>query len=152
MVTSEKVELGLIFLATGIVWAAAPLLPSTLTVGKMLFFLTLLVFVQSLVRDLYRLAASRRMAASEKVEMQCMCLETTLGVTTLLLAVVLMACGIGRPLVWTRWEMTELTLVAMVGCFLIKDLVLEWNPWRIRYDKNHINIIVRWRKPKESDV
>jgi hypothetical protein len=37
-------------------------------------------------------------------------------------------------------------VVAMTCGFLLKDLVFEWSPWKIYREKDHAQVIFRWRK------
>lgn len=44
-----------------------------------------------------------------------------------------------------NWVWSVLVMLIMGLGFVIKDYVLEWSPWRIRRDKDHMNIVFTWR-------
>jgi len=37
--------------------------------------------------------------------------------------------------------------VVLLSGFLIKDYVIEWNPWKLSKEKDHMNIIFSLKKP-----
>ena len=53
--------------------------------------------------------------------------------------------GLGQPVAMTPSRWARCVVGATLAGFLLKDLVFGWNPWLIRREKDHPNIIVRWR-------
>jgi hypothetical protein len=44
-----------------------------------------------------------------------------------------------------RWEFFFAVAGTMVLGFLIKDFVISWKPPGVRREKDHLNLIVRWK-------
>jgi len=75
-----------------------------------------------------------------------MCIESTVGATGVVMGAILSGAGIGQPVSMTEWTWSVLVVLVLSGGFLMKDYVLEWSPWRIRRDKDHMNIVFTWKK------
>ena len=45
-----------------------------------------------------------------------------------------------------RWVWSLLAASVMILGFVMKDFVLEWSPFRLRRDKDHLNIVVAWKR------
>ena len=113
---AEKIELGLVALATGVLAAIAGRLPSSLELGSLLAVAALALLGQGLVRDLWLLTKQRRAVGTAPVEeARCMCLESTVGLGGVVAGVVLAAVHAGghvpapvqsgqRPARWTAFE------------------------------------------------
>lgn len=147
MTSAEKAELTLIPLASLACFLAAPILPGRIALGSLLLVVFVLLLSQGLLRDLWLLAHNRRGAPSGAARtLSCMCVESVVGATGVLAGIVVLGAGIGRPIDIgaAGWALAVFAVTA-TG-FAIKDLVFEWNPWSIRRDKDHLNIIVRWKK------
>ena len=146
MTPTEKTELSLIPLLAGLTWLAAPLLPHQISVGTALVWASAMVLLQGLVRDLWLLAKARRAARVDVPrKARCMCVESTVGVTGIVAGIVLLGAGIDRTFIVSRrgWG---LAVVAVLGVgFELKDYVFEWRPFRLRRDKDHLNIVFSWR-------
>lgn len=79
-----------------------------------------------------------------------MCVESGLGASGIIAGICFMSIGVRtvivvEPVGWSFGAM------AVMGCgFLVKDLVFEWAPWKIRREKDHLNVMFRW-KGKEGE-
>ncbi len=143
---AEKIELGLIA-ATGVgVFVFTPARPAQIELGNFMLYCSALLLLQGLLRDIWLLIKGRKAArtGSSRVA-RCMCAESTVGITGLVVGAVSVGLGWGKPIVMTAWmSSAQVVLVLMTG-FLIKDYVLELRPWRIRRDRDHLNVLVQWR-------
>jgi hypothetical protein len=143
----EKFELALIPVASLAFYLVAPLLPKQIALGSLLLFAFAMLLAQSLLRDLWLLTGMRLDASDEPgTEAQCMCVESAVGATGVLAGMVVLGAGIGHPVAMPAWAWVLCVLAAGLTSYCIKDFVFEWNPWSIRREKNHVNIIVRWKK------
>ncbi len=147
MSPAEKCELALVPLLAATAWLLAPLLPTGLSLGHLFLVCSVLLLLQSLVRDLWLLASMRlhgKPVAGQKIP--CMCVESTVGFAGVVTGLTLLAVGLPQTVPIDRWGWCGLILSVTAIGFLLRDLVFEWNPWRIRFDKNHMNIIFTWKK------
>jgi hypothetical protein len=147
MNVAEMVELVLIpVIAAGFWWFAAAL-PDHLGLGRLLLSSSALLLFQSLLRDIWLLAKARRRARSGAPRVaRCMCIESIVGMSGIVIGVMVFASGIGISLTMQRWSWSLFAAIVLATGFLMKDYVLEVKPWRLRRDKDHVNIIVKWRK------
>lgn len=142
----DKLELCAIIILTGIVWFAANSLPFHLGLGNIILLLSALLLLQSLIRDLSLLFNQRKKPkTTPAIISRCMCVESTVGITGILLGIALIALPISSTIVMsqTRWALSF--FVVTTAGFLIKDFVFMWNPWQIRREKDHMNIIFSWK-------
>ena len=142
----ERVELALIPIMGLAIWFLTPVLPDALAVGRLFLYGSALVLFQSLVRDLWLL--SRRDGGEPVVgkAVRCICVESAVGATGVVVGCVLVGVGISRSVAMSDWSWPVLVVMILSAGFLMKDFVFEWNPWRIRRDKDHINIVFTWKK------
>ncbi len=127
---------------------AAPLLPSETSIGHLLLTLSALLLLQSLIRDLFILARTKRAAqAGARAPMRCLCMESAVGITGVLAGAVVIGFGIGTPAPMSGWSWALAVLLALGVGFAIKDFVLQTKPWGIVRDKDHVNIVVSWKQP-----
>ena len=146
MTTPEKVELALIPVFGAGLWLMAPELPKKLGVGDLLLGTSVLLLLQSLIRDLWLLTREKRAAQlSPRRKARCMCVESTVGATGVIVAIVLLGSGIDRSVVMNDWMWSPLAMVILGIGFVIKDYVLEWGPLRVRRDRDHVNIVFTWK-------
>lgn len=148
MNTLEKIELGLIPLTGFLAYAAAPLLPEAPSLGHLMLILSALLLLQSLLRDLAILARRRsaEIAAGPMRTMRCMCVESTVGMTGIVVGAGLFGFGFGGDLAMSPAAWAVAALLTLVLGFAIKDFVLRTTPWRIVRDPDHVNIVVSWRQ------
>ena len=144
----EKAELMLIGFVVVLIGFIHATLPSSMPISYLVLYGSALLLLQSLLRDLWYLFQSRHKKSIEsKVTIQGMCLESTIGGFGIVLAVILSLTGLTIKVMMLGWLWLVLVAGVLVLGFLIKDLVIEWSPCRIRRDKNHMNIVFSWRKP-----
>ena len=144
----EKTELMLIGFVVVLVGFIQAALPSSMPISYLVLYGSALLLLQSLLRDLWYLFHSRnKELTGSKITIQGMCLESTVGGFGIVLGVVLSLTGLTIKVMMLGWLWLVLVAGVLVLGFLIKDLVIEWSPCRIRRDKNHMNIVFSWRKP-----
>ena len=147
MTKLEKTELAMIPLSGIFVFLISSSLPSQLSVGNALLLFSALLLLQSLIRDLSILFLSEKNAASATPKvMRCLCVESAIGMTGVLLGAGILGLGITQQIQMDKlaWGISVTCLVG-VG-FAIKDFVVQANPWRIFRDKDHLNVVFSWRK------
>ncbi len=153
MTIPEKVELISIPIFGIGIWLVATLftleLPSELNVGNLALMLSSLLLLQGLVRDLFILARAKRMSHTTENKVtrvaRCMCMESTLGIIGILLGIGIFCIGINQSVQMANWAWGGWVMLTMSVGFAIKDLVIETNPWRIVRDKDHMNIVFKWK-------
>ncbi len=146
MTTLEKIEIALIPIFGIGFWLIAPALPSQLGAGALLLSLSALMLLQSLIRDLFLLANVKRMSQPIKYRAaRCMCLESTVGMTGIFIGAGVLGLGVEQLVVIENWEWGALAILIMLAGFTIKDFVIESRPWQIIRDKNHVNILFKWK-------
>ena len=146
MTVAEKVELALIPLVGVAIWNYPGPLPGIVGVGSLLLTASVLLLVQGLVRDLWLLLKRRRQSrAGARREALCMCVESTVGVTGVVAGLILAGTAVDATLhvSQSRWGILA-SMVLAIG-FAIKDFVFEWRPFRIRRDKDHVNLVFSWK-------
>lgn len=143
---SEKVELGVILALSLGCWLTPSPLPNRVDLGYLLLSFSVLFLVQGLVRDVWLLSRSKRAPLTGRQERAgCVCAESSVGAAGGLSGATLVCAGISRPIMMEKWMWGLCAFGVMGTGFLIKDYILEWNPWRIRRDKDHINIVFTFR-------
>ena len=146
MTGAERIELAIIpIIGLGIFYLAA-VFPDDIPAGRLFLAMSALILFQSLLRDLWLLSRQRSDEQTHGVSAQCMCIESTVGMTGILIGAVILGAGIGEPVSMGDWSWSILVMAILSCGFLMKDFVFEWNPWRIRRDKNHLNIVFTWKK------
>ncbi len=141
----ETIELTLITLAILSFTSLSDRLPHTVNLGQLIVFLALTLLLHGFLRDLYLLYKQKTQSKSEPpVEMRCMCLESTIGLTFILIGV---ACAI----LFSRWQVilkpylwSLFFAVVLIFGFLTKEMIITWNPFSIRKEKDHANIIFKF--------
>lgn len=144
MKTREKVELGLIPLAVAAVGAAGRFLPARLGSGELLTIACLAWLVQGGVRDLWLLYLMKSRPAAPRRKLACMCLESSAGLTGLVLGVVLALSGVGGEIALNSARWTMLAAGVLTLGFLAKDFVISWRPLGLRRDPEHHTIVFTW--------
>lgn len=146
MTKLERAELVVISGVGFLALFAAQLLPGEIGFGKLLIWCSGLLLFQSLVRDLVILAIRRNTKNElEQREEPLMCLESTVGVVGIIVGSGVLFSGVdlSLPLPGERWMLIVL-FVLWLG-FWLKDYVFSWKSWRIKKEKDHLNILVRWK-------
>lgn len=146
MTTAEKVELTLIPLAGIAIWSMGERLPTSIGIGSLLLASSVLLLFQGLVRDLWLLSKQNRETQSgARQEAMCMCVESTVGVMGVTAGLIILGSAIDWRMPMSPWTWTGLAVAVSTIGFAIKDFFFEWRPFRIRRDKDHVNIVFSWK-------
>ena len=146
MTTAEKIELVLIPILGLSIWLMATELPASVSVGTLLLGASVILLLQSLIRDLWLLAKQKRATLLiPRREGRCMCVESTVGFTGVAVGLVVLGSGIDWSVSMEGWNWCFLVVLVMAIGFAIKDYLFEWSPFRIRRDKDHVNIVFTWK-------
>lgn len=129
---------------TTLVWSY---LPVEVSISQLILACAVLVLAQSLVRDITVLL--RRRASKPGSPMRaanCICIESTLGVAGVVIGLVA-PWNLGYATVSVSRISFSLSVVGTLAFGLaIKDWVIAWNPLALRREKDHLNVIVRWKR------
>jgi hypothetical protein len=142
----EQLELGVIAAAVTATALLGRFLPAELKMGELLTVACVGWLLQGGLRDtwfLYALKSGRTKPAPRKLA--CMCLESSAGLTGVLLGVVLALCGIGPSVALNPLRWSVVAAIVLLGGFTLKDFVITWRPWGIRRERDHHSIIFSWR-------
>ncbi|MFW5431226.1 MAG: hypothetical protein ACKE5M_03520 [Methylophilaceae bacterium] len=139
----EKTELTLILILSICTCLLSFMLPSQVAIGNLILAASALLLLQSLLRDLFLIARMKRSSKQYK-ELRCMCLESTIGMTGIIIGAGVVGIGIDQLVAINRYTWVVLIVFIMVMSFLIKDFVIQSSPWCISQDKDHLNILVKW--------
>lgn len=151
MTTATRNEAIGLVIAVGLVAWLAPQLPASLELGELIAGAALTLLVQGGIRDVISLIRQRRHVspanAAPPHEAHCMCLESTVGLSGILIGVLLTALLANGPRIalapWF-WPVA-VALIGLIGLG-IRDLVIQWKPRvRLLRVKDHGSIIVRFR-------
>ena len=142
----EKTELALIPVAVGLVALSANALPTRLGTGSLLVIACLAWLVQGGIRDLWILYWMKaRPSAAPRRRLACMCLESSAGMTGIVVGIGLALTGIGGEIALTPARWALLAAVVFAVGFLLKDYVISWRPPGLRRDPEHHSIVFTWR-------
>jgi len=145
----EKVELVVIGLILLLTILLQRLLPFEIRVSSLMLFAASLLLIQSLCRDVgYLIAKRNKDRLAEVKHLQCMCLESTVGIIGVIIGLLLFATHLGGYVLMNNTYWLILMAMVLITGFLIKDYVFEWNPWKIYKEKDHLNIVFSWKKTK----
>lgn len=144
MTRAEKIEIAVIAALAAASWFAWPQSLNPLPWWKIVLGLSALLLAQGLIRDI-AILLRRRSHASISKTMQCFCLESTVGAGGVIAGIVLAGFAGTNQVTVTRWTFLFTVTATLAIGFLIKDLVITWNPIGLRREKNHLNILVRWK-------
>ena len=75
-----------------------------------------------------------------------MCVESTVGVTGVVAGLVVLGSAADSTLVLSAMLWSISTAAVLLIGFAIKDFVFEWRPFRIRRDKDHVNLVFSWKR------
>jgi uncharacterized membrane protein YdfJ with MMPL/SSD domain len=150
MTRAEWIEVVAIGSGAAFAWLAWPHISFPMPLWQIVLGLSALLLAQSLVRDVAILLRRQRAETGQpRKEAQCFCLESTVGTTGVLTAALLVFLGSATKVTLSRWEFFLAVAGILLLGLLIKDLVISWNPFAVRCEKDHLNLIVRW-KPKSK--
>lgn len=126
--------------------AGAGYFPAELELGSFLALGALALLGQGLLRDLWLLSKQRKAGGeAHQEEARCMCMESTVGLGGVLTGVLLTALAVPFAIRMAGWAWPLLGGLVWGSGFGVKDVVIQWAPWKIRRVKNHGSILVRWR-------
>jgi hypothetical protein len=146
MTRAEWIEILLIGILTPMSWVAWPYFPSPTPIWQIVLGVSTLLLLQSLLRDVAILLRTRRSALNEpRKEAQCFCLESTVGLTGVIVGAALVGLGSSTDVAISRWDFFLAVAGTMALSFIVKDLVISWQPLGVRREKDHLNLIVRWK-------
>jgi hypothetical protein len=148
MTRAEWIEVLVIVVLAPASWIAWPYFAPTMPLWQLALSLSALLLAHSLVRDtavLLRSRMSESKSTGHRQEAHCFCLESTIGATGVVVGIVLAALGLSIQVAIGRWYFVLGVAGTMVFAFAVKDLVISWNPLGLRREKDHLNLIVRWR-------
>lgn len=147
MSPAEKFELAAIPAVTAAVAGLAPKAGVKLELGELVAGAALLILVQGFLRDLWLLREAKRQAATTPPRAAaCMCVESAVGLTGVVAGIALVGCGLDFRMGLSAFGLPLTTAAVMIAGFLAKDFVFEWSPWKIYREKDHAQVIFRWRK------
>ena len=147
MTPAEKFEIAsipLIGIASGFIpgW-----LPADISIGVLLLGASVLLLAQGLIRDLWLISRSKQHSHDgTRQQALCMCVESTVGVTGVVAGLVILGSTIDSTLSASPLLISLLAIGILVFGFSVKDLILEFRPFRIRRDKDHLNIVFSWKR------
>ncbi len=144
MKTREKIELGLIPVVVAAAGFAARWLPAQLGTGPLLVIACLAWLVQGGLRDLWLLYLLKSQPVKTPRRLACMCLESSVGLTGVVVGVVLALCNLGGQVALSPARWMLLAAVVFTVGFLAKDLVISWRPLGVRRDPDHHSIVFTW--------
>ncbi len=146
MTRAEWIEILLIGILAPMSWVAWPYFPSPTPIWQIVLGVSTLLLLQSLLRDVAILLRTRRSALNEpRKEAQCFCLESTVGLTGVIVGAALVGLGSSTDVAISRWDFFLAVAGTMALSFIVKDLVISWQPLGVRREKDHLNLIVRWK-------
>lgn len=145
MTDSEKVEVFIIALVCLIPFIIG--LPEYVSIANLVLWSAALLLLQSLVRDLSILWQRKRI--TEQVETQvreaaCFCAESTIGIIGVVVGCALIFTQVGGGASMAALSWSALALIVLSVGYVLKSYVLQWNPWKIVKDPDHLNIVVKW--------
>lgn len=140
----EKIELGLIPVVVAGVGLAGRWLPASLGTGSLVVLACLMWLVQGGLRDLWLLYLLKSQPAPAPRRLACMCLESSVGLTGVVVGVILALCHLGGSVALSPARWMLLTAAVLTLGFLAKDLVISWRPLGVRRDPEHHSIVFTW--------
>ena len=145
--SAERVELGAILVLPLFTFYLAPKSGVSLELSELVAGAALLVLLQGFCRDLWLLRQARRSTSTTpEKHVRCMCVESAIGLTGVIAGICLVGAGLTHPVHLSAGALTGGVAAAMTFGFLLKDLVFEWSPWKIYREKDHAQVIFRWKK------
>ena len=143
---NSKLEPNLIVGAMVVTGFVASKLPSELTLGRLVLWLSVLFLVHTLVRDLYLyIRLKNQSQPADRRYAQCFCVESGVGILVLILGLALLTANVGGSVTMTPVSWFFVITICLWLNFWMKDFVFSWNPWRVYRDPDHLNIVPRFR-------
>ena len=147
MSSRDRAELGMAFIVAAVVWLAGPARIAPLRTSYVVLGVGALLLLQSLLRDLWILWRRRATAAAGEPQAgRYFCVESAVGLLAVVCGALLLTSRMDSFINLDRRLLSTLVLAALCIGFLIKDWVIQANPWRIVREQDHLNLVVRWRR------
>ena len=147
MTSAEKIELAMIPVLSGLIASLADHLPQVVDLGNLVLTASGLLLFQGLIRDLWLLAKAKREPKPDAIQKtRCICLESTVGMSGIVIGLVLLGAGLDWPIIMANWSWCLLVALTTIIGFAMKDYVVEWMPFRLRKDADHMNIVFTWKR------
>lgn len=144
---AEKIELGAIPLVVTLTAWLTPRFAAKIEIGELIAGAALLILVQGFFRDLWLLYRARQQQPdAPSRSARCMCVESAMGMTGLVVGIGLVGFGLNHPVSISPSALAGVVAATMTTGFLLKDFVFEWSPWKIYREKNHAQVIFQWGK------
>ena len=145
MTRASSFELFSIFLVGLLCYLVNFTWPDSISIGRFVLSMALIFLIQTLLRDLWILSRQRSGTGGKSTRaISAFCVESAVGLSAvavgcgLLFAPLPTTLNLGNP----GWSIS--ILLTMLLCFVLRDFVFQWNPWRVYKDPGHVNIVVRW--------
>jgi hypothetical protein len=143
---AESIEILVIGIVTLLSWIVWPYYSAPIPVWQIVLNASILFLMQSLVRDVAILLRHQHSTSNEPPqEVQCFCLESSVGVCGVIIGALLAGFTSSKWITISRWEFVLGIAAVMVLGFISKDWVISWNPIGLRREKDHLNLIIRWK-------
>ncbi len=143
----EKAEIAFILVMVSlVVWSSFfGLLPAKIRISSLILILSNIILVQSLLRDLILVTRSKKNKKQLKPE-RCICLESTIGLSGVVIGgfVMIFLASYNSLLVMSPLKWSVMSALGLISCYMMKDWVLTWSPFGVKYDKDHIHFLVGW--------
>ena len=116
-------------------------------VARLLPWSAALLLLQSLIREPWLLSRARGSARPKgRKAAKCLCAESALGITIIVLATLLLRSRLDQAVMVTRWGWSLLVMGILLVGFLLREFVIGWQPWRIYREPGHLNLAARLRR------
>ena len=120
--------------------------PSVPDWGTFTLYTAGLIFAQSLLRDtLILLKRKQSVSMAGRESKLCLCAESTLGISVLILGLFLSNISNSQPVFLDSVRWCSWITFWMLFSYSIKDYVIHTSPLRIEKDSEHMNILLRWK-------
>lgn len=140
MTRSTQVELAILPFATAGAYLLAGVLPREVALGWVCVAASLTLLMQGFLRDLW-LLYQEHVRPTPKRYLACMCVESTLGLSGVLLGGVLALVFSGIEVTLTPLLVTATFAGVVSFGFLTREMVISFSPFQIRRDPEHHSIV-----------
>ena len=123
-------------------------LPQSVMIGRSIIYLCAILLLQSLLRDCWYLYHYARQPIDKSNLVSGICLESLLGGLGVIVGAVILMYFDMRVSIDPHWLPLSVLFVLSLG-FLLKDFVVDFSPFKIYKDAQHMNVLVG-RKAKNN--
>ena len=140
---ADKIELTLIGAGTLLTYIILPVLPERLSLGAFAVVFAICLLGQGLLRDLFILYAIKRdKRQPERIGIVCMCVESVVGLTSVIAGLAMLFIGIGYVIKFPQWYWPVFTGVTWLFGFVIKNYIIDFTHLRLKRVQGHHNFII----------